>query len=133
MNPTGFTGASGRTEFLTLFVAQLQNQDPLEPVDQQEVLGQLAQFSTVEGIEQLNSGQQDFNAQFSELLDLQLLSSGASLLGKSVSFGNGSQSGIATEVQQDAGQVLVRVGDHLVPVANIESVSESHEEQTIAL
>jgi len=73
----------------------------------------------------LNSGQQQFNAQFSELLDLQLLNSGTSLLGKSVSFGNGTQSGIATKVQQNAGQVLVRVGDLLVPAANIESVSES--------
>jgi flagellar basal-body rod modification protein FlgD len=41
--------------FLTLLVAQLQNQDPLNPMDNAEVTTQLAQISTVNGINQLNS------------------------------------------------------------------------------
>src|SRR5207302_1350655 len=40
--------------FLTLLVAQLQNQDPLNPMDNAQVTTQLAQISTVSGINQLN-------------------------------------------------------------------------------
>lgn len=44
----------GQNEFLNLLVAQLNNQNPLEPQENGEFIAQLAQFSTVEGIEELN-------------------------------------------------------------------------------
>jgi flagellar basal-body rod modification protein FlgD len=49
------SAASSRDEFLQLLVTQIQHQDPLEPVKQEDFLSQLAQFSTLEGIENLNS------------------------------------------------------------------------------
>lgn len=45
----------GKNEFLNLLVAQLNNQDPLSPQENGEFIAQLAQFSQVEGIEQLNT------------------------------------------------------------------------------
>lgn len=45
----------GQQDFLTLMITQFQNQDPFEPMDNGEFLGQLAQFSTVSGIETLNT------------------------------------------------------------------------------
>ncbi len=57
----GATGAakSGSKEtedrFLTLLVAQMKNQDPLNPLDNAQVTSQLAQLSTVQGIENMNS------------------------------------------------------------------------------
>ncbi len=45
----------GQEDFLRLMTAQLQNQDPLEPMDNSQFLGQMAQFSTVAGIEQMNA------------------------------------------------------------------------------
>ncbi|VXB90797.1 Basal-body rod modification protein FlgD [Pseudomonas sp. 8AS] len=44
----------GKNEFLNLLVAQLNNQNPLEPQGNGEFIAQLAQFSQVEGIEKLN-------------------------------------------------------------------------------
>ena len=44
-----------QNRFLTLLVAQLENQDPLNPLDNTEITSQLAQMSTVQGIEQLNT------------------------------------------------------------------------------
>ncbi|HAV88195.1 MAG TPA: flagellar biosynthesis protein FlgD, partial [Pseudomonas sp.] len=44
----------GKNEFLELLVAQLNNQNPLEPQENGEIIGQLAQFRTVEGVEKLN-------------------------------------------------------------------------------
>jgi|LNAP01.1.fsa_nt_gb flagellar basal-body rod modification protein FlgD len=48
---TTSTGAVGQADFLLLMTEQLKNQDPLKPLDSQQFLGQLAQFSTVQGIE----------------------------------------------------------------------------------
>ncbi len=45
----------GQEEFLELMLAQLQNQDPLKPMENGEFLGQMAQFSTVRGLQDLNS------------------------------------------------------------------------------
>jgi len=44
----------GQADFLQLMTEQLKNQDPLKPLDSQAFLGQLAQFSTVQGIDQMN-------------------------------------------------------------------------------
>lgn len=45
----------GQSEFLRLMVTQFQNQDPLKPMENGEFLGQLAQFSTVSGIGDMNT------------------------------------------------------------------------------
>ena len=44
----------GQADFLRLMTEQLKNQDPLKPLEGAQFLGQLAQFSTVQGIEQMN-------------------------------------------------------------------------------
>lgn len=49
-------GTMGRDEFLHLLVAQLKNQDPLSPLQPHEFAAQLAQFSSVEQLAQLNDG-----------------------------------------------------------------------------
>jgi flagellar basal-body rod modification protein FlgD len=46
----------GTDAFLQLLVAQMQNQDPLEPMENTEMLAQLAQFTTVEQITQVSQG-----------------------------------------------------------------------------
>jgi flagellar basal-body rod modification protein FlgD len=46
----------GSDDFLTLMVAQLENQDPTKPMDNMQFMGQLAQFGTVSGIQELNAG-----------------------------------------------------------------------------
>jgi flagellar basal-body rod modification protein FlgD len=49
------TNDLGKDQFLNLLVAQLNNQNPLEPQSNGEFIAQLAQFSQVEGIQELNS------------------------------------------------------------------------------
>lgn len=48
--------------FLQLLTTQLANQDPSQPVDQTQMLAQLAQFSTVEGINNVSTGQSQLAA-----------------------------------------------------------------------
>ncbi len=43
----------GQTDFLKMMLAQLRNQDPTEPVDQKEMLAQMAQFSSLSGITEM--------------------------------------------------------------------------------
>jgi len=45
----------GQEDFLTLLTTQLRNQDPLNPLQNTEFLGQMAQFSTVSGIDRMNA------------------------------------------------------------------------------
>ncbi len=52
---TGTAGGElGKDEFLTLLVTQMQNQDPLNPMDNTEMIAQLAQFSSLEQMQNLN-------------------------------------------------------------------------------
>ncbi len=54
---TGSSDVSGlQDRFLTLLVTQLKNQDPMNPMENAELTTQLAQMSTVEGINKLNAG-----------------------------------------------------------------------------
>ncbi len=72
--------AASSDRFLKLLVAQMQNQDPLNPMDNAEVTTQMAQISTVDGIAKLNTSVQGLNGQFIQMQALQ----GASLVGRDV-------------------------------------------------
>jgi len=67
----------GGTDFLTLMLAQLKNQDPTSPVDSNTFLSQLASLSEVQGITQLNTS---FSAMSNSLVSGQALQA-SSLLG----------------------------------------------------
>ncbi len=73
-------GDLGQEDFLTLMITQFKNQDPFEPMDNGEFLGQLAQFSTVSGIDSLNSS---FTGLSGSMQDNQALQA-AGLVGHSV-------------------------------------------------
>src|ERR1700722_11727662 len=70
----------GGTDFLTLMLAQLKNQDPTSPVDSNEFLSQLASLSEVQGITQLNTS---FSTLSNSLISSQALQA-SSLLGHQV-------------------------------------------------
>ncbi|MFD0739010.1 flagellar hook assembly protein FlgD [Lysobacter koreensis] len=53
--PATRNSSLGQTDFLRLMTEQLKNQDPLKPLDNAQFLGQLAQFSTVQGIDKMQS------------------------------------------------------------------------------
>jgi flagellar basal-body rod modification protein FlgD len=78
--PATQNDAASADRFLKLLVAQMQNQDPLNPMDNAQVTSQMAQINTVSGIEKLNASVTALSSQFVQMQALQ----GASLVGHDV-------------------------------------------------
>ena len=76
------TDSATADRFLKLLVTQMQNQDPLNPMDNAQVTSQMAQISTVSGINQLNTTMGGLNSQFTQLQAVQ----GAALVGHDVTL-----------------------------------------------
>ncbi|WP_417672506.1 flagellar hook assembly protein FlgD [Pseudodonghicola sp.] len=72
--------AEDYTRFLTLLTAQIQNQDPLEPMDSTTFVSQLAQLSQVEQSVKTNSNLETLSSQFAALNAM----SGAQMIGRDV-------------------------------------------------
>ena len=108
------SAALGQQDFLTLMLAQLKNQDPLQPMENGEFLAQLAQFSTVGGIEKVN----DTLASLGEGMRDFRIATAANLLGHEVLVpGNiarpgkdGSVNGVV-DLPQPASSVVVSYSD----------------------
>ncbi|MHC5033425.1 MAG: flagellar hook assembly protein FlgD [Planctomycetota bacterium] len=68
--------------FLKLLIAQLQNQDPSDPMSNTEMVTQMAQLTAVDGMNKRN-------ASFSDVLKLQRLMGGTELIGHDVEYSSG--------------------------------------------
>jgi flagellar basal-body rod modification protein FlgD len=96
---TSPTDASDR--FLKLLVTQMQNQDPLNPMDNAQVTSQMAQINTVTGIDKLNTTMTNMGSSMTQLQMLQ----GASLVGHSVLL-EGNKLSVGTDGKAVAGYSL---------------------------
>lgn len=115
---SGESSGQLRDEFLTLLVAQMRNQDPLQPVEQQDFLTQLAQFSSLEAIENLGG-------RFDSLLQVQELNYGSDLVGKTVFYesGDGQASGEVRAAFAENNSVLLDVDGEFVEISRLLGVS----------
>jgi len=89
--------AASADRFLKLLVTQMQNQDPLNPMDNAQITSQMAQINTVAGLQTLNNSVQGLGAQFVQMQALQ----GAALVGHEVTL-----QGNRMAVNADTGQGL---------------------------
>ncbi len=114
-----------QTDYMKLLVTQLQNQNPLEPLDNKDMSAQLAQFSQLQQTENLNTS-------FSRVLESVQRSYASSLIGKEVSFkvqaADGTlqtQTGDVDEVVIGAdGTLLLMVDDRQVKLADVTSIRD---------
>lgn len=136
--PTNTTGSNSTTRvpsrelssdtFLQLLVMQMQYQDPLEPVQNTEMLAQLAQFSALEQSIKTNTTVANLVDQIKSLSQkMEFLSMSASqqMIGKYIegSTANGEPvKGKVTRISVDKGTVLLEVGSAQVPITNVQSI-----------
>jgi flagellar basal-body rod modification protein FlgD len=127
MAVTGTTSTASdiQMDYMNLLVTQLQNQNPLEPMDNADMTAQLAQFSQLEQMENLNSS-------FSKVLDSVQRNYANSLIGKDVSFEATTESGdaetrtgtVGEVTVGDEGEILLTVGDDQVNLSDVTSIRD---------
>lgn len=119
-SPTGFNAQIGYQEFFQLLVAQLQNQDPSQPMSSTDFINELAQLSSLSGIQQENTT-------LSSLQSQQMLTGGNSLIGQTISYTDPSTksqtTGVVTSIgETTAGAGQVTVNSENVPISNVLNV-----------
>ncbi|MFD2837025.1 flagellar hook assembly protein FlgD [Azotobacter vinelandii] len=99
---------------MTLLIAQLQNQDPLKPMENAELTSQLAQINTLNGIEELNATLEGITGQIDETQALQaaaLVGHGVLVSGSQVLVGSEEATPFGIELDQAADSVKVTLTD----------------------
>ncbi len=126
MATEGINSASDiQMNYMTLLVTQLQNQNPLEPMDNQEMAAQLAQFSQLQQLETLNSS-------FSQVLKSVQYDYASSLLGKQVSYQTTAADGDTITVTGavsavgtgSEGEITLTVDDQIVNLSDVTSIRD---------
>lgn len=110
----GHIDLMGDTEerFLTMLITQLQNQDPMNPMENDQITSQLAQLSTVQGIQQLN----DTLLALSGQMDMSQSMQAANLIGKDVLV-PGSKIAVGTDATNPDVKVATPFGIDLMSPA----------------
>jgi flagellar basal-body rod modification protein FlgD len=117
------SASSIQMDYMKLLIVQLQNQNPLEPLDNNEMASQLAQFSQLQQLESMNTS-------FAKVLATTELTYANSLIGKEVSFMQDTEtgatditSGIVEQVYNNVdGEIFLRVGDYMFGLENVITV-----------
>jgi flagellar basal-body rod modification protein FlgD len=113
-------------DYMQVLMAQLQNQNPLEPLDNNEMASQLAQFSQLQQLESMNSN-------FAKVLTNVERTYANSLIGKEISFlaetdegKTEMTSGTVEQVYNDVeGEIFLVVGNYTLRLENVISVTNS--------
>ncbi len=121
--------ALGQKDFMTLMIAQMRNQNPMEPQDNTQFIAQLASFQTLSAMEEMSTALKAL-AQVSEL------ASASALVGRTVSASvpqandattgmprpNEQVSGVVDRVTFGADGATVHIGNRAVPAALVQEV-----------
>lgn len=101
-----------QNNFLKLLVVQLQNQDPTNPMDNQQLTSQLAQINTVSGIEKLNTTLSSVLSQINSQQSLDastLIGKGVMIEGSQILTGNGSTTPFGIRLEEASDKTTVSV------------------------
>ena len=126
--PTTTTSANSpdKDMFLQLLVAQMRNQDPMNPADSSEFLAQTAQFTSLEKMEAVAD-------QTAQLVALQVAFGASSLVGRTVSYAGpdgGMLSGLVSSVRFEPTGPVLQVNGEDVHFAAVQSVGDGSTDLT---
>ena len=104
----------GKDDFLKLLVAQLQSQDPLNPMEDKEFISQMAQFTSLEQMKNVSNAVQ--------------ITQATSYIGEQVTWDDEmgeQQTGIVKSVRIVSGEPKIVVGDQNIALAKVTSVTDA--------
>ena len=103
----------GKDEFLKLLVTQLKTQDPLSPLEDKDFIAQMAQFTSLEQMKNMNNSVQ--------------ITQATSFIGKQVTWADNTgmeQTGVVSSIRIVGGEPRVMVGQESLELKRIMSVSD---------
>ena len=106
--------ALGKDDFLNLLVAQLQNQDPLNPMDSTAFTSQLAEFSSLEQLSNVNENLeylQMYQASINNAQAVSFIGKNIDALGNSIQLESDENEDIHFELKQDSSSVVINIYD----------------------
>jgi flagellar basal-body rod modification protein FlgD len=109
---TNKSSSLGKDDFLKLLVTQLQTQDPMNPMDDTQFISQMAQFTSLEQMKNMNTSVQ--------------MTQATSYIGKQVTWDNDQgveQTGVVKSVRMVNSEPKIIIGDQSIALAKITSVS----------
>lgn len=109
----------GKDDFMKLLLAQLKQQDPLKPMDDQQFIAQTAQFNSLEQMQTLNKT-------LTAVLDSQQLTESSALIGKTVAAtgkDGKAVTGVVSGVSLVGGVAKLHVGDMTVDLDKVTKVA----------
>ncbi len=120
VSSTAGFGSAGKDEFLQLLVAQLRNQDPLNPMSDTEFVTQLAQFNSLEQLQSMNEAMQEMAAQSA-------FAQASSMIGMEVDAmtPDGIVTGVVEALAFREGIAALKVGDLFIAIPWIVEVREA--------
>lgn len=126
LKPGEEKGNLGKDSFLKLLVTQLQHQDPTRPMEDREFIAQMAQFSSLEQMSNLNK-------EVRNLLSSSKASEAYGILGKNIesydSVLKKAVTGKVTSVFFKGGELMLKVDDNEVAMKNVHSVNIDKEKK----
>lgn len=120
ISPGAPLSSEDSSQFMQLLLVQLRNQNPLEPMDNSDLLGQMTQLNSLEQLRSINQA-------LGRLAGRGQLLEAATLIGKLVHavIGDGPEvTGTVTGISQFEDQVMLWLGEQEVPLESVIRVSE---------
>jgi len=116
---TSSSSGFSEADFYKLLIAEMQNQDPTDPVDNKEMVLQLAQFSACQSTQSLNSN-------MSSYITTASLGTATGLIGKTVTYLNSEgtyESGTVTAVKKSDDSYTVTINNSDVALSSISQIA----------
>ena len=122
-----------KTDYLNLLITQMRNQNPLEPLNNNEMATQLAMFSQLEQLENQSGQMQVMNSSFDSVLSTVQRSQAASLIGKEVTFlvqdeedpAPRMDTGRVEGVTMINGQPMLSIGDYYLGLDGVLGIKDT--------
>jgi flagellar basal-body rod modification protein FlgD len=117
--PKAHKTALDSTDFMTLIMEELKNQNPLEPMDSKDSMAQMAQMNSLQELQKLN-------ATLSQFTSANSVTAAAGLIGRKIeaNLSDGTAvNGIVSSVTLQDNDVMLMVGDKQVPPSAVVKIS----------